>query len=228
MLSDDRKSIQEMGVSRREFLKMAAAAAVSAAVNPLQAVIIDEDLYINQRLGLSFKKPHGWHYVSVKTFKALRDEYSLASHSEVLNEEMRDWVLPIVSITKFPLDDMPGPSIVVYVEKNGLEAGESLLSVIPMIQDYQSSLFLGYEREGNYRAGRISGCESVEYFSRFFYERRMQPAVPVRNRSLCSVRAPVMYTMQMMDIPDRNITAQREFDEFIRSIIYSNYSPVSA
>lgn len=199
---------------------MVAAAAASAAVSPLQAVIIDDDLYINQRLGLSFRKPQGWHYVSIKTFKSLRDEYALASHNEVLNDEMRDWALPIVSITKYPLHDRPGPSIVIYVERNELEAGETLLSVMPMIQDYQSGLLLDYEREGNYRAGWISGCESVEYFSRFFYERRMQPAVPVRNRSLCSVRAPVMYTMQMMDIPDRNITAQREFDEFVRSIIY--------
>ncbi len=199
---------------------MAAAAAASAAVSPLQAVIIDDDLYINQRLGLSFRKPRGWHYVSVKTFKALRDEYSLASHNEVLNEEMRDWALPIVSITKYLLNDRPGPSIVVYVERNELQAGESLLSVMPMIQDYQSGLFPDYEREGNYRAGRISGCESVEYFSRFVYESTMRTAVPVRNRSLCSVRDPVMYTMQMMDIPDRNITAQGEFDEFVRSIIY--------
>lgn len=209
-----------MGVSRREFLKMAAAAAASAAVNPLQAVIIDDNLYINQRLGLAFRKPEGWHYVSIKTFRALRDEYSLASHSEVLNEEMRDWTLPIVSITKYPLDNRPGPSIVVYVERNELEADESLLSVMPLIQEYQSGLFVDYEREGNYRAGRISGCESVEYFSRFVYERRSQPGVPVRNRCLCSVRDPVMYTMQMMDIPDRNMTAQREFDGFVSSVIY--------
>ena len=209
-----------MGVSRREFLKMAAAAAASAAVNPLQAVIIDDDLYINQRLGLAFRKPQGWHYVSIKSFKALRDEYSLASHSEVLNEEMRDWTLPIVSVTKYPLDKRLGPSIVVYVERNALEADESLLSVMPLIQAYQAGLFVDYAREGNYRAGRISGCESVEYFSRFVYERRSQPAVPVRNRSLCSVRDPVMYTMQMMDIPEQDMTAQHEFDAFVSSIIY--------
>jgi hypothetical protein len=91
-----------MGVSRREFPKMA------AAVNPLLALIIYNDLYINQRLGLSFRKPQGWHYVSIKTFKAFCDEYSLASHNELLNEEMRDWTLPIVPVAKYPLDDRPG------------------------------------------------------------------------------------------------------------------------
>jgi hypothetical protein len=50
---------------------------------------------------------------------------------------------------------------------------------MPMIQNYQSGLLPDYEQEGNYRAGRISGCESVEYFYRYLYERGMLPAVPV-------------------------------------------------
>ena len=67
----------------------------------------------------------------------------------------------------------------VYVERNELEADDLLLSVMPMIQNYQSGLLPDYEQEGNYRAGRISGCESVEYFYRYLYERGMLPAVPV-------------------------------------------------
>jgi hypothetical protein len=209
-----------MGVTRREFLKMAAAAAAATAANPLQAILIDDDRYINQRLGLSFAKPNGWHYESLKSFKELRNEYSVATHNEVLKEEMNGWNMPIVTIAKFPLNEKIGPSIVVYVEHNELEEGESLLSVMPMIQDCSSTLFKNYSRVGNYRAGKLSNCETVEYLSEFIYERKIFKPLEVRNRSLCSVRDPVMYTIHMMDMPSRQIDAQAEFDEFIRSIIY--------
>ncbi|MBU1190512.1 MAG: hypothetical protein KKA36_02835 [Gammaproteobacteria bacterium] len=199
---------------------MAAMAAAATAANPLQAVLVDDDLYINQRLGLSFRKPSGWHYESIMNFKKLRDEYSVAAHSEVLNDEMQDWSLPIATITKYPLKDRLGPSIVVYVEPNALESEETLLSVMPLLQEYLAGLFLNYERVGNYRGGVVSGCETVEYYSKFIYERAMRKSIPVRNKSLCSVRDPVMYTMHMMDIPELNIDAQEEFNVFVNSIIY--------
>jgi hypothetical protein len=209
-----------MGVTRREFLKMAAAAASATAVNPLQAILIDNDRYINQRLGLSFVKPKGWHYESLKSFKKLRNEYSVATHSEVLKEEMNGWTMPIVTITKFPLNEKLGPSIVVYVERNELEEGESLISVMPMIQEYHSTLFKDYSRLGNYRAGKLSNCETVEYLSKFIYERKIFKPIEVRNRSLCSIRDPVMYTIHMMDVPSRHIDAQTEFNQFVNSVIY--------
>jgi len=201
-------------------MKMAAVAAAAIATSRLQSVLVDDDLYINQRLGVAFRKPANWGYASIKQFKIIRDEYSIAVHSEVLNEEMRDWDLPILTITQCPLNERIGPSIVVYVEKNELEEGESLFSVMPLLQDYHASMFKGYSRVGNYRAGQVSGCESVEYVSKFIYERRSGESFWVRNRSLCSVRGMLMYTMHMMDMPEQGINAQEEFDRFEQSIMY--------
>lgn len=200
-------------------MKMAAAAAAIAA-SRFQSVLVDADLYINQRLGIAFRKPANWYYASIKQFKKIRDEYSVAAHSEVLNEEMRDWVLPILTITQYPVNERIGSSIVVYVEKNELEEDESLFSIMPSLQDYQASMFKGYSSVGNYRAGLVSGCESVEYTSEFIYERAARESFWVRNRSLCSVKGMLVYTMQMMDMPEQGINAQEEFDHFERSIVY--------
>lgn len=55
-----------MGIGRRKFLKLFGAVIASAASNPLQAVIVQGDLYINRALGLAYKKPNGWYFVSME------------------------------------------------------------------------------------------------------------------------------------------------------------------
>jgi len=48
-----------VGIGRRKFLKLFGAVIATAATNPLRAVIINDDLYINRALGLAYKKPIG-------------------------------------------------------------------------------------------------------------------------------------------------------------------------
>ncbi len=46
-----------MGIGRREFLRLTGLALAGLAIDPLKAVAINDNIYVNKKLGILFKKP---------------------------------------------------------------------------------------------------------------------------------------------------------------------------
>jgi hypothetical protein len=49
-----------MGIGRRDFLKFVGMALAGIVVDPLRAIAVNGNYYVNMRLGLGFEKPDGW------------------------------------------------------------------------------------------------------------------------------------------------------------------------
>ena len=46
-----------MGIGRREFLRLTSIALVGLATDPLKAVAVNDNVYVNKKLGILFHKP---------------------------------------------------------------------------------------------------------------------------------------------------------------------------
>jgi hypothetical protein len=54
-----------LGIGRREFLRLTGLAIAGLVVNPLQAVITSNNVYVNKKLGILFQKPESWGFVNI-------------------------------------------------------------------------------------------------------------------------------------------------------------------
>ena len=57
-----------MGIGRREFLRLTGIALIGTAFDPLKAVVINDNAYVNKKLGILFYKPNNWGFIAVKDF----------------------------------------------------------------------------------------------------------------------------------------------------------------
>ena len=208
-----------MGIGRREFLKLFGTTIAATAINPLQAIVVDEDLYINRALGLAFTKPIGWYFMSIKQFSALKNEQILKD--DAFTSELKGADDPLVVMTKIdPARKKEiGPSITVYAEPFKYEEGESLLGFLPRLEEVYVKSLEQYRHVGKPIQKTISNCESVEFFSKFLFK-TYGNSIHARNRSLITVREPHIYTFNMFDYPANDMETQSEYDKFTRSIYY--------
>jgi hypothetical protein len=211
--------VKQVGIGRREFLKLFGTTIAATAINPLQAIVVDEDLYINRALGIAFTKPTGWYFMSIKQFSALKNEQILKD--DEFTSQLRGADDPLVVMTKIdPARNKEiGPSITVYAEPFEYEEGESLLGLLPRLEKVYAKSLEQYRHVGKPVQKTISNCESVEFFSKFRFK-TCGTSILTRNRSLMTVRDPHIYTFNMFDYPINSMDTQDEYDEFIKSIYY--------
>lgn len=128
-----------MGVGRREFLRLFGAALGSLALRASPAVALLDDLYLNRKLGLAFKKPSRWHFGDVREMGKIKGGQLLdLDDAELAREIIEATDFPIVCISQTTLDASsgdftpgvtfflqtePDPDIVSEVETNPVSAG---------------------------------------------------------------------------------------------------------
>ncbi|BCD99839.1 hypothetical protein [Marinagarivorans cellulosilyticus] len=206
-----------MGIGRRAFLQ-AFGASIASLGNPLQAVVLSDDLYINRALGIAFHKPPGWHFASVREFSELRHEQILKD--DELSEQLRDAGEPLVVISKLdPAQQALTPAITVWVEPADLGDGEALIECIPYIERTYQRVLNHYRVIGKPITQTQSNCESVQFFAEFLFEQTSMSAM-ARNRCLVSIRETQMFTINMFDYPTLNQSTQQEYDGFLNSLYY--------
>ena len=57
-----------MGIGRREFLRLTSIALVGLATDPLKAVAVNDNVYVNKKLGILFHKPTTRISLNIKEF----------------------------------------------------------------------------------------------------------------------------------------------------------------
>lgn len=94
-----------MGIGRREFMRLTSIALAGLAIDPLKAVAINDNIYVNRKLGILFEKPSGWGFVSVKDFGQIKSEQiigqALNQTAEEIWEDLGD---PVCIATKYHQD----------------------------------------------------------------------------------------------------------------------------
>jgi len=202
-----------VGIGRRKFLKLFGAVIATAATNPLQAVIINDDLYINRTLGLAYKKPLGWHFLSLGSFADIKEKQQLLDSDTT--EMLKAGDDPIAIMSQYPESSgiTFSPSITIYVENFELLEGENLQQLVSTLSETYSKALVDYQFIESPKAISVSACEAAEYVSTFIHQQESKEAL-CRHRSIVIVRDGQMYTVNVFDYPELGRTIDEEYLEF--------------
>ncbi|XOV68284.1 MAG: hypothetical protein ACFHU9_03720 [Fluviicola sp.] len=217
-----------MGVGRREFLKLMAIASAGVTMAPKTAVAVNDDYYINRKLGVIFSKPKNWGYVALTDFPDLQEKQII---SNVPTEEQAEvWETlggPACMITKY-FEDLPeykgvfSPTIQFFVNHKSEFDDIEYNSFEELID--QSGIGTAYflkdfERIGNRKSYDVDGCTFFEHEARYTFEHiELSEPISVRLQVIMIEHNNFYYFINFHDCPEQNQTATEEFKNFKKSL----------
>ena len=217
-----------MGIGRGEFLRLTALALAGLAVDPLQAVVTTDEVYVNKKLGILFHKPSLWTYVSVKDFGKLKDAQILGNGwDEYKDEVWQELGEPICVITKYSqskpqFKGIFSPTITLNItpkkelENFGVDTFEELIG---MSAYGVSQLLKDFTIIKSYEPYLISGCKFYEFDAEYTFEHvEMENPVKVELKVLKAEHNDFYYDFNCHQSSAQNQTAYREFEELKKSI----------
>ncbi len=214
-----------MGVGRREFLKLTGAALAGLAIDPLQAVVTHENVYINKSLGILFYKPDNWGFVNVKDFGKIKDEQILGNGLEEIKEKIWDELGdPICIATKYPYD-LPeykgifSPTITLNITPKEEFGSSSFEQVIKMSQLGVTMLLKDFKVLKRHEPYAISGSRFYEFDSEYIFEHvDLNHHLKVELKTLKTEHNGIYYDFNCHQSFAQNQNAVKEFEEFKKTI----------
>lgn len=217
-----------MGIGRREFLRLAGIALAGLAIDPLNAIAVNDNLYINKKLGIMFEKPDGWGFVSITDFgKMKRDQIigvGLEESAEEIWDELGD---PICVATKY-FEDKPeykgvfSPTITLNVTPKSALADGGPLSfeeVMELTELGMGLLLKDFKIVKRYPPIQISNCTFYEHDAEYLFEHAdIDQALKVELKVLKAEHNGFYYYFNCHQSKAQNQTAEREFETFKSSI----------
>jgi hypothetical protein len=168
-----------MGIGRRNFLKLASLALAGLTVDPLQAVVTNENIYVNKKLGILLSKPKNWGFINIKEFGKLKDEQILGNgYDEIKDEVYENLGEPILIATKY-WKDLPqykgvfSPTITLHItpksefEEWEIESFEELRDLSAAGTAKILKEFKILKKQPVYK---ISNCNVYEYDAEYLFE----------------------------------------------------------
>ena len=218
-----------MGIGRRSFIKLMTAALAGASVDPLQAVVIHEDWYVNKKLGVIFRKPANWHFIAVKDFGRLKEEQILAEdYDDWKNDIYESLGDPVCVITKYGIDDPKykgvfSPTIVVNItpkqEVLGIWGNETFEDVIEISKETTAQILQDFRVEKSYGQINLCNCISYEFDAKYtFNHLEMDEPVEVELKVIKVDHGQFFYDFSMHQSLAANQPAESEFLAFKESI----------
>lgn len=206
-------------LNRHRFLQRLAGAVATSFAAPIQAITVSGDLYINHRIGLSFRKVSAWRFEHPRTFQDIRNEYEYATADPDLLEDLKNGPLPVVVVAQGPLLTTLCASMTAHAEQNPLRPGETLAEAASDIVQGTSMFVKDFRLIDQPSLGKVDGRPALDFRFRFLYEDRLGHRGPVRHRSLLVLNGDILHTFHMLDIPADGIDAQDQFNAMVGSII---------
>lgn len=217
-----------MGIGRREFLKLTSLAFLGVAIDPLKAVLTNNNIYVNKKLGIYFVKPKDWDFIAVKDFGKLKEKQLIGSglkeDSDELWKELDD---PICIITKF-YEDKPeyygvfSPTIILNITpKSEFEhlGYKTFREVIEISNKGISSVLKDFKVIKKYKPYKISNVTFYEYDAQYLFENiELDYPLPVEIKTLKAEHNGFYYEFNFHQSKAQNQTAEIEFKQFARSI----------
>ena len=217
-----------MGIGRRKFITLSSLALAGLAVDPFQAVAINNNAYVNKKLGVLFHKPQNWDYIHVHDFGKLKDKQVLGNGWEEMRDEFwEDFDDPICVITKYH-QDLPeyegvfSPTITVNVEdKHEFENyTDGNYEEIIRLSEQGTSLFLEeFKVTKRYDPIFLSECKVFEYDSSYLFNHiELEKPLKVELKVLKAEHKEFYYSINMHHSFEAQQTAHKEFDNFKKSL----------
>lgn len=217
-----------MGIGRRRFLKLVSAALIGITVDPLQAVITNQDAYVNRKMGIIFQKPSEWGFLNIKDFGKLKDGQILGNGWNDNKEEVWEEIgEPICIATKY-FQDLPenkgvfSPTITLNVTHKseladlGFESFEELMEMSKLAT---SELLRAFQVIEIYEPYYISGCKFYEYDAEYIFEHaELSQPLKVQLKVLKAEHGDFYYDFNCHQSITANQIADKEFDNFKRNI----------
>ena len=222
------KQCWKMGIGRREFLKLVGLALTGLVADPLNAVAINDNAYVNKKLGILFQKPQGWGFIAVKDFGKLKEGQiigeGLDQSKEEIWEELGD---PICIATKYWQDKK---------EYKGVLSPTMTLNITPReeLDDLRDKSFeelmelskLGtakilkeYKVIKKYEPYLLSNCRFFEYDAEYLFEHiDLREPLKVELKVLKAEHNGLCYDFNCHQSKDQNQCADREFEHFKTTI----------
>lgn len=198
------------------------------AISPKTAVAINEDYYINKRLGVIFQKPKGWGYVALADFSDLKDKQIISNVDDDEQDELWESIGgPACMITKY-FEDKPeykgvfSPTIQFFVNHKSevedikYDTFEELIEQSRMGMTYILKDFEVIREETPYT---VEGCLFYEYYATYTFEHiELSAPVTVHLNVIIVEHNNYYYYINFHDCPEQNQTATEEFRAFKQSL----------
>jgi hypothetical protein len=213
-----------MGIGRREFLRLTSIALAGLAIDPLKAVAINENIYVNKKLGILFEKPCDWGFIAVKDFGKIKSEqvigHGLEETTDEIWEELGD---PICIATKY-YQDKPeyngvfSPTITLNItpkhelEYLGYETFEELMA---MSEFGVSRLLKDFKVIKKHDPIILSDCKFYEYDAEYYFEHiEIDEPLKVELKVLKAEHNGFYYDFNCHQSKTQNQVADKEFEAF--------------
>jgi hypothetical protein len=217
-----------MGIGRREFLKLTSIALAGLAIDPLKAVAVNHNIYVNKKLGILFEKPSDWGFVAIKDFGKLKSEQIIGEGLEETAEEIwEDLGDPICIATKY-FQDKPeykgvfSPTITLNITpKQELEdlGYESFEELMEMSEYGVSRLLKDFKVVKRYDPVLISKCKFYEYDAEYLFEHiEIDKPLKVELKVLKAEHNGFYYDFNCHQSKAQMQYADREFENFKSTI----------
>ena len=217
-----------MGIGRRQFIKLSSLALAGMTIDPLNAVAINDNVYVNKKLGILFHKPENWGFIAVKDFGKIKSEQIigewLEDSTEEIWEELGD---PICIATKY-YEDKPeykgvfSPTITLNITpKEELEdIGHETFEELMEMSEFGTSMILkDFKVIKKYEPYFISNCKFYEYDAEYLFEHlEINEPLKVELKVLKAEHNGFYYDFNCHQSKTQNLLADIEFEEFKKSI----------
>jgi hypothetical protein len=217
-----------MGIGRRDFLRLVSMALIGISIDPLKAVAVNNNVYINKKLGILFHKPQGWGFVAVKDFGKIKSEQIIGEGLEDTAEDIWEELGGSICIaTKF-YQNKPeykgifSPTITLNVtpkeelEDLGYETFEELMGM----SAYGTSMILkDFLITKKYDPYLISNCKFYEYDAEYLFEHTdISEPLKVELKILKTEHNGFYYDFNCHQSKTQRQFADKEFEEFKKTI----------
>lgn len=217
-----------MGIGRREFLRLISIASIGLAIDPLQAVAINDNIYLNKKLGIIFRKPENWGFVDIKDFGKIKSEQFIGEGLEDTTDEIWEELgEPICIATKYYKDkpDYKGifsPTITLNITPRAeLEyLGHKTFDELMEMSFNATSLILkDFQIKKRYDPYLISNCKFYEYDTEYLFEHQeISEPLLIELKVLKAEHKDFYYDFNCHQSKTQNQTAVKEFEEFKKTI----------
>lgn len=217
-----------MGIGRREFLRLSGLALAGLTIDPLKAVAINDDVYVNKKLGILFHKPHDWGFIAIKDFGKLKNEQIIGGGIDKTADEIwKELGDPICVVTKY-FQDKPelkgvfSPTITLNITpKKELEdmGCETFEEIIGMSAFGAMKLLKDFKIIQQHSPYLISGCKFYEYDAEYIFEHiELDEPLKVELKVLKAEHNGFYYDFNCHQSKTQSQYAYKEFNEFKKTI----------
>lgn len=217
-----------MGIGRREFLRLTGLALAGLTIDPLKAVAINDNAYVNKKLGILFYKPQDWGFIAVKDFGRLKSGQIIGEGLDITTDEIWEELGdPVCVATKYYQDrpELKGifsPTITLNITpKKELEnlGHETFEELIDMSHYGVSTILKDFKVTKSYEPYYISDCKFYEFDAEYMFEHvEAETALKVELKVFKAEHNGFYYDFNCHQSKAQNQFADKEFDEFKKSI----------